>query len=222
MNLMVDGLQAHPMTRDDCLNSKDVANISQTIDGLDWKYDPDQARSLHAFAAAVPEHVLHYQPQDSTTDQPFQMVFSKPSMLKLLVEHGHGRPLLMDSTFGTNNLKVDFFRCPLLTWHVRIHAFLQQASFVLYMYSSSQWTWKGAEWVLWVERRHVLCIIAREGKGGGVKRRPFQISKDLCSTATQVFQQYHHMSSSCTVPCSSRCTPWPSSMQGRRSFLLSG
>ena len=35
----------------------------------------------------------------------FKLCLSSPELVKLLVKHGHRRPLLMDATYGTNNLK---------------------------------------------------------------------------------------------------------------------
>ena len=35
----------------------------------------------------------------------FKLCLSSPELVELLVKHGHQRPLLMDATFGTNNLK---------------------------------------------------------------------------------------------------------------------
>lgn len=94
------------LSRDHYLTTKDVYNIAQSLSGLDWKYSPDQAESLRCFASHRPEYVLHYQPLKSSIGQPFEMVFSKPGLIALLVKYGHGRPVMMDSTFGTNNLKV--------------------------------------------------------------------------------------------------------------------
>lgn len=85
-----------------------MQNIAQTIDGLDWRYDADQAHSLRCFATHKESNVLHYQEMDVSVARPFELAFSNDSLLKLLVEHGHARPLMLDSTFGTNNLKVRF------------------------------------------------------------------------------------------------------------------
>jgi hypothetical protein len=35
----------------------------------------------------------------------FKLCLSSPELTKLLVKHGHQRPLFVDATFGTNNLK---------------------------------------------------------------------------------------------------------------------
>ncbi len=35
----------------------------------------------------------------------FKLCLSSPELVKLLVKHGHQRPLFVDATFGTNNLK---------------------------------------------------------------------------------------------------------------------
>jgi hypothetical protein len=39
----------------------------------------------------------------------FKLCLSSPELVKLLVKHGHQRPLIMDTTYGTNNLKVRLF-----------------------------------------------------------------------------------------------------------------
>ena len=39
----------------------------------------------------------------------FKLCLSSPELVKLLVKHGHQRPLIMDATYGTNNLKVRLF-----------------------------------------------------------------------------------------------------------------
>ncbi len=36
----------------------------------------------------------------------FKLCISSPELLKLMVEFGHERPLLIDATFGTNDMKV--------------------------------------------------------------------------------------------------------------------
>lgn len=92
--------------RDYQITILDVFNIARTIDGLAWQYDEEQAQSVRCFVQASGQNVLHYQEMDADNDVPFQLVVSRPELLELLVQYGHGRALLMDSTFGTNNLKV--------------------------------------------------------------------------------------------------------------------
>ena len=76
------------------------------MDGLEWRYDSDQAQSLRCFSQHQRDNVLHYQELDYPAARPFEMVISNQSLLGLLAKHGHQRPLMLDSTFGTNNLKV--------------------------------------------------------------------------------------------------------------------
>jgi hypothetical protein len=92
------------MSKDFMITVKDVQNICNVMDGADWKYDTDQAQSIRCFAQHQKEHVLHY--QEMGESQPFEIVISTPRLLELLVKHGHARPLFIDSTFGTNNLKL--------------------------------------------------------------------------------------------------------------------
>lgn len=94
------------ISRDYYLGMQDVRNIAARTDGLDWKYDADQAQSLRYFSQHRTEDVLHYQEMRTSTDTAFEIAVSTPQTMLMLVKFGHKRPLIMDSTFGTNNLKV--------------------------------------------------------------------------------------------------------------------
>lgn len=87
------------------LTIKDIANIRRSIDGLEWKFDGDQAQCLREFARANPELVLCYQEYDPDTSTPFFIGVTTSDLLDVAVRYGHGRPASIDSTFATNNLK---------------------------------------------------------------------------------------------------------------------
>lgn len=99
--------------RDYYITLQDVVNISPKVEGLSWRYDNDQAESIRRFVECNPAYVL--KPEEDSQeesdgsepaeDQPFQLAFSTPELLTLLVKFGNKRALMLDSTFGTNNLK---------------------------------------------------------------------------------------------------------------------
>ena len=91
--------------RDWHIKTSDISNIARSIEGLDWKYDSDQAQSIRCFVKENPKNVLFYQEMTADGLTPFELAVSTPELLALMVEHGDKRPLMLDSTFGTNNLK---------------------------------------------------------------------------------------------------------------------
>ena len=99
------------MPRDYYLTTQDVRNIAVELEKLEWKWDKDQATSVQMFTERNPENVLFYQPFVSGTGggqaQPFQIAWSSPDLLSYAAQYGDKRVLSMDSTFATNNLKVN-------------------------------------------------------------------------------------------------------------------
>lgn len=94
------------LPRDFYLDQRDLCNIESKIDGAEWKAASDEAQSVRLWADMHPTNVLHYSEFDEVLDKPFEIVVTRPELLTLLVEHGHNRPLFIDSTFGTNTHKV--------------------------------------------------------------------------------------------------------------------
>lgn len=91
----------------------DVRNILLTMDGVEWKYDQCQAQSLRLFQQHNADLVHHYQEMGNGQGGSFEIVVIKPQSLELLAKFGHKRPLFLDSTFGTNNLKASIHKlCP--------------------------------------------------------------------------------------------------------------
>jgi len=105
-------LQGRHENTDYHLTPKDIANLRSKIDGLEWKYDPEQAQSIREFVRINPELVLCYQefePPSGSTSTPFLLGITTPELMDAAVEFGHDRPASMDSTFATNNLKARKF-----------------------------------------------------------------------------------------------------------------
>lgn len=53
-------------------------------------------------------------------DLAFQLVVTKPQLLEVLVEYGHQRAVLLDATFGTNNLKFPLHTLAIMIAHSKV------------------------------------------------------------------------------------------------------
>lgn len=89
---------------------KDLQNIKAEISKLEWRFDIEQAQSLRLHCERCPETVLlhkEFKKATATTkEQPFMLGWTSEDLLKLAVDFAHEKPLSMDSTFATNNMKV--------------------------------------------------------------------------------------------------------------------
>ncbi len=92
--------------RDFCVSAHDVDNARRNLDQLKWCRDrANDAKSLHLWVEMNQDKVVYYQRQIEGR-QPFVLCFNTPWMQQQLQKYGHKAPLLMDSTFSTNNRKV--------------------------------------------------------------------------------------------------------------------
>ncbi len=109
--------------RDYHLTTKDIADWKDKLDGLEWKYEQEQAQSIREFIKANPDLTLCYKefkpPSSSTSGDDFMLGITTPELMDVAVKYGHNRLASMDSTFATNNLKASFqvWQCkPIAEW----------------------------------------------------------------------------------------------------------
>jgi hypothetical protein len=97
--------------RDHCLTPQDVANIHHTMEieqGL-WHLDPDDAVSVKKQMDAAPDTVFSFRKQVVVAKkQIVALVLGLMTgfMLAAILAFGHGMPVIIDSTFGTNKYMV--------------------------------------------------------------------------------------------------------------------
>ena len=106
-----------PYTRDYWVTVKDVQNAANDHDMANWKRHPDLMTSLQMWWHGDKEHVnllFEYpgmpgthpdNPESNSAPGPdFIFAFSFPQSMRSARMWGNGRPIMMDSTHGTNNL----------------------------------------------------------------------------------------------------------------------
>jgi hypothetical protein len=106
-----------PYTRDYWVTVKDVQNAANEHDMAHWKRHPDLITSLQMWWHGDKEHVnllFEYpgmpgthpdNPDSNSAPSPeFIFAFSFPQSMKAARTWGKGRPIMMDSTHGTNSL----------------------------------------------------------------------------------------------------------------------
>jgi hypothetical protein len=97
--------------RDHCLTPQDVANIQHTVEieqGL-WHQDADDAVSVQKQMEADPDRVFSFRKQVVVgKKQIVALVLGLMTgfMLAAILAFGHGMPVIIDSTFGTNKYMV--------------------------------------------------------------------------------------------------------------------
>ena len=92
--------------RDYMLNDKDIDNLAKTLDEFEWRFNPDDANSIHIWTQRNPDSIVYYQQQRESEQQIFTLAISDPWQQDQLRKHGHGKAVLLDGTFGNNSKKV--------------------------------------------------------------------------------------------------------------------
>lgn len=120
-------LRCRYVTRDD------VANVRRLLDAGSWRLHPDEAQSIEQHYEQQKDNVFIYQRQQAEPvpgkegsvleGTPFILGLMTPTMRQWAIQHGNGRPLLVDSTFGTNHLMVSAhgLACGFMTHWVTVH-----------------------------------------------------------------------------------------------------
>lgn len=95
------------------LKAKDIANEKAKLSGLEWRWHKDQAQSCREFTRFNPDLTLCYQEyQPASSSAPaadFVLAITTPELIEAAVKYGHGRPMAMDATCNTVNLKFPLF-----------------------------------------------------------------------------------------------------------------
>lgn len=97
------------LSRDDRVFGQDIANFAADFERSTFKLHPQDSESVRLWVMQHPELVLDYQQGVDRVGglrQPFGVLVQTPWQLEQLVQHGHGKVLCMDATFGTNKWKV--------------------------------------------------------------------------------------------------------------------
>ena len=94
------------LCRDYMLNDKDIDNLAKGLDEYEWRFNPDDANSIHIWTQRNPQSTVLYQQQQESQQQIFTLAISDPWQQDQLRKHGHGKAVLLDGTFGTNSKKV--------------------------------------------------------------------------------------------------------------------
>lgn len=98
--------------RDWFVGPKDIHNVRSNVARSAWKFCEDEAASVEALLRERPQDLFFNQRQRTRTsaadglpedEQPFVVGIMNLLMLAWAVKWGHGRPFVIDSTFGTNS-----------------------------------------------------------------------------------------------------------------------
>lgn len=101
-------------------NEHDFYNAKASLESETWKLHQSDGASVHAFAEQNRSSIVLYQqqvtsprPEGGLRDvTPFIIAISQPQHQQpWALDLGHGRPLFMDGTFGTNRLMVSALGC---------------------------------------------------------------------------------------------------------------
>jgi hypothetical protein len=110
-----------PVPPDYLITDKDVENVRRPVESHNWRFTNNPAQNVRYLTQLEPENIVFYQEQQGA-DRPFILCFMVPWQMDIMLEHGHGGPLLLDDTFQTNKEKVFPHRGPIVrhsssVWH---------------------------------------------------------------------------------------------------------